>query len=417
MYNYTIERNGITVLRQYTYKFRLYPDSNQQILLSKHFGCIRWIYNHFLDHRTKHYLDSKEKKLKKKSLNYFDNAKALTEIKYQPETAWLSECNSQSLQYALKNLDGAFNRFFKKLGKYPVFKKRNSKQSFRVPQFVKVEDGRLSFPKFKEGIRIDQHRYIEGKIKNATISKNQAGQYFACIGVQRKIEPKPKIDKMVGMDLGIKTFAVCSDGKSYSNIKPFQSLELRMRFRNKELSRTLKGSIGREKARRRLAKLHLKIANIRNDHLQKVSSKIVDEKQVIVLESLNVKGMMANRKLSKSIWDCSWSEFVRQIKYKSEWYGRTVVRIDKFFPSSKTCNTCGCVNENLTLEDRKWTCSCGVNHDRDLNAARVILRQGQNLLNITTVGTTGIANCLGIRPDVKVRQLIELETYPSSAGG
>jgi putative transposase len=222
---------------------------------------------------------------------------------------------------------------------------------------------------------------------------------------------------MVGIDLGINTFAVCSDGKSYSNIKPFQSLELRMRFRNKELSRTLKGSIGREKARRRLAKLHLKIANIRNDHLQKVSSKIVDENQVIVLESLNVKGMMANRKLSKSIWDCSWSEFVRQIEYKSEWYGRTVVRIDRFFPSSKTCNICGYVNENLTLEDRKWTCSCGVHHDRDLNAARVILRQGQNLLNITTVGTTGIANCLGIRPDVKVRQPIGSETHPSLAGG
>jgi putative transposase len=417
LYNYTIERNSIKVIREYSYKFQIYPDSDQQVLLSKHFGCIRWVYNHFLDQRTKHYLDSKEKKLKKKSLNYFDNAKALTEIKHQPETDWLSECNSQSLQHALKNLDGAFNRFFKKLGKYPRFKKLNSKQSFRVPQFVKVEDGRLSFPKFNEGIRIDQHRHIEGEIKNATISKNQAGQYFACIGVQREIKLKPKTNKMVGVDLGIKTFAVCSDGKSYSNIKPFQSLERRIKLRSKELSRTQKDSKGRKKARRKLAKLHVKIANIRNDHLQKVSSKIVDENQVIVLESLNIKGMMANRKLSKSIWDCSWSEFVRQIEYKSKWYGRDIVRIDRFFPSSKTCNICGCINENLTLEDRKWTCSCGVHHDRDLNAARVILRQGQNLLNITTVGTTGIANCLGIRPDVKVRQLIELETHPSLAGG
>ena len=138
--------------------------------------------------------------------------------------------------------------------------------------------------------------------------------------------------------------------------------------------------------------MHLKIANIRNDHLHKVSSKIVDKNQVIVLESLNIKGMMANRRLSKSVWDCSWSEFVRKIEYKSEWYGRTVVRIDRFFPSSKTCNNCGCINEHLTLEDREWTCRCGVHHDRDLNAARVILRQGQNLLNISTVGTTGIAN-------------------------
>jgi len=417
LYNYTIERDGIEVIREYTYKFRLYPDNEQQVLLSKHFGCIRWVYNHFLDLRTKHYLDSKEKQLKKKSLNYFDDAKSLTEIKHQSETEWLSECNSQSLQHALKHLDGAFNRFFKKLGKYPRFKKRNSKQSFRVPQFVKVEDGRLFFPKFKEGIKIDQHRTIEGKIQNATILKNQAGQYFACIGVQREIETKPKTDKMVGIDLGIKTFAVCSDGTVYPNIKPFRSLEQRMRLRNKELSRTQKGSAGREKARRKLARLHLKIANKRNDHLHKTSSKIVDENQVIVLESLNVKGMMANRKLSKSIWDCSWSEFVRQIEYKSEWYGRTVVRVDRFFPSSKTCNHCGCINENLTLEDREWTCCCGVRHDRDLNAARVILRQGQNLLNVATVGTTEIADCLGVRPDVKVRQPIGSETHPSLAGG
>lgn len=425
MLYYTSIGNSI-MLREYTYKFRLYPSEEQQVLLGKHFGCVRWAYNHFLEGRTKHYLESKEKQLKRKSLNYFSDAKNLTILKQQPETEWLNECNSQSLQHSLKHLDGAFNRFFKKLGKYPKFKNRHSKQSFRVPQFVEVEDGRISFPKFKDGIRIEQHRQIEGEIKNATISKNQAGHYFASIQVLRDIQPKPKLNKVVGIDLGVKNLAICSDGKTYPNIKPFRSLERSMRLRNKELSRTQKGSKGREKARRKLAKLHEKIGNIRNNHLHQITSRIVDENQVIVLESLNVKGMMANRKLSKSIWDCSWAELVRQIEYKSEWYGRTVLRLDRFFPSSKTCNVCGCIKEDMTLEDREWDCPCGQHHDRDFNASQVILKQGLNMLNvgdasasprISTVGTTGIADCLRVSPAVKSGHPIGSETRPSLAGG
>lgn len=389
------------MLREYAYKFRLYPDDGQKALLAKHFGCVRWTYNHFLENRTKHYLTAKEKQLKRKSLNYFDDAKVLTSLKREPATEWLNECNSQSLQHALKHLDTAFNRFFKRLGRYPKFKDRRSKQSFRVPQFVSVKDGRIRFPKFKEGIRMDRHRPVEGEIRNATIAKNAAGNYFVCIQVLRDICPKAKSDKMVGVDLGIKSLAACSNGTVFPNPKPFRNFEKRIRLRNKELSRTEKGSKGREKARVKLAKLHQKVANKRNDSLHKVTSRIVDENQVIVMEDLNVKGMMSNRKLSKSIWDCSWSEFCRQIEYKANWYGRQMVRIGRFFPSTKTCNECGYINESLTLKDREWTCDCGTRHDRDLNAARVILRQGQNLLNMGTVGTTGLANCLGVRPSVK----------------
>lgn len=383
------------MIRQYTYKFRLYPSQQQEELLAKHFGCIRWVYNHFLDRRVKHYMTAKEKNLAKKSLNYYDDAAELTKLKKQEGTEWLSEVNSQSLQHAIKHLDGAFNRFYKKLGGFPKFKKKNRKNSFRVPQFVKVLDGKLYFPKFKEGIKLDQHRPIEGDIQNATISRTPSGRYYAAIQVERDIKPLVPTGAVVGVDLGIKALATTSDGVEFENLKPFRKYEKRIRVLNKALARCEKGSKGREKARKRLAKVYEKVADIRNDHLHKVSRRLVDENQVIVLEDLNVKGMMANRKLSKSIWDCSLHELVRQIKYKAEWYGRQVVQIDRWFPSSKTCGKCYFVNDGLTLADREWTCPrCGEVHDRDVNAANNILVQGLNLLNkVSTVGTTGIAKC------------------------
>jgi putative transposase len=391
---------------------RIFPTKEQEVLLSKYFGSIRYVYNLFLDRRTKFYLEAKEKQLAKKSLSYVDTAKELTKIKSQPETEWLNECNSQSLQHSLKHLDSAFNRFFKKLAKYPRFKSRKNKQSFRIPQFVTVKLGRLHFPKFKEGIRMDDHREISGEIQNATITRNVAGQYFACIGVTRNIEPKMKTNKTVGIDLGIKSLVVCSDGTRFENIKPLKQLEKLVRIRQKALSRTEKKSNGRTKARLRLGKLQVKVANIRHNHLHQISHKLVSENQTIILEDLSVKNMMRNHKLAKSIGDCSWSELVRQINYKSDWYGKKVIKIDRYFPSSKTCSKCGYINGHLSLKDREWKCPrCNVVHDRDYNASQNILRQGLNL----TVGTTELATCPDVRPVSNNRQLAGVETPTSLA--
>ena len=370
---------------EYTYRFRLYPTPEQEIKLAKHFGCVRWVYNYFLDRRVKFYLDAKEKDLANKSLNYNDDAKALTGIK--EETEWLNEVNSQSLQHALKHLDSGFNRFYKKLARFPKFKSRKHKQSFRVPQHVSVEDGKLYIVKFREGIEINLHRPIEGEIRNATISRNKAGQYFVSIGVQRHIEKLPKNKNAVGIDLGVKDLATCSDGTVFKNIRPYRTLEKKRRVLAKALSRTQKGSKGREKARRKLARLDNHIRNIRQDHLHKVSHRIVSENQTIVMEDLNVSGMMKNRKLSKSIWDCSLYELVRQITYKSKWYGREFLQVSRWFPSSKTCGNCGYINDALTLNDREWQCPrCEIKHYRDRNAACNILRQGLNEQNRRNYG-------------------------------
>jgi len=392
---------------------RLYPNKEQEVLLSKHFGSIRFVYNLFLDRRTKFYLEAKEKQLAKKTLTYVDMAKELTQIKSKEETEWLNEINSQSLQHAIKHLDSAYNRFFKKLAKFPRFKSKKNKQSFRIPQFVKVELGKIYFPKFKEGIRMDDHRGIVGEINYATITRNKAGQYYACIGVTREIAPKMKTNKTIGIDLGLKSLVVCSDGQRFDNIKTTKKYEQKLRLRQKELSRTKKGSKGRDKARLKVGKVQVKIANIRHNHLHQITSKLVNENQVICLEDLSVKNMMANHCLSKSIGDASWGELVRQLTYKAGWYGKKIVKIDRFFPSSKTCSHCGYINDGLTLDQREWDCPrCQRNLDRDLNASQNILRQG---LNNLMVGTTKLAACPDVRPVSNNGQLVGAETPTSLA--
>ena len=393
--------------KEYTYKFRIYPNEKQEILLSKHFGSIRYVYNLFLDKRTKFYLNAKEKHLAKKTLNYNEMSGELTKIKQQPETEWLSECNAKSLQHSLKHLETAFNRFFKKKSKYPRFKSKKNKQSFRIPQFVSIKNNRLYFPKFKEGIKIDHHREIDGNIENATIIRNKAGQYYACIGTTRNIKPKIKTDNVVGIDLGIKSLVVCSDGQTFPNIKTTKKYEKLLRIRQQDLSRTKKGSRGRDKARLSVGKIQVKIANIRHNHLHQITSKLINENQVICMEDLSVKNMMSNHCLSKSIGDCSWGELMRQITYKAGWYGRKIIKIDRYFPSSKTCSHCGYINEGLTLDQREWECPrCQKVLDRDYNASLNILRQGYNL----TVGTTGLAVCPDVRPISNNGLLVGTET-------
>lgn len=373
-------------MANYTYKYRIYPNETQQVLLNKHFGCVRFIYNHFLNQRVDAYMNQQ------KTLNYYDNAASLTELK--KELVWLKEVNSQSLQFSLKCLEGAYGKFFARSAKFPRFKSKKSKQSFCVPQHGKIEDNLLFIGKFKQGIKIVIDRPIVGEIKHITVSKNPSGQYFACVCVEREIKKLPPKTKVVGIDLGIKTLAVQSDGKTYANIRPYRTLEKRLAKLQQWFARTTKGTNLHEKVRLRIAKLHQKISDIRNDHLQKVSWQIIKNNGVIVLEDLNVKGMMKNHCLAKSIADVSLSELVRMIKYKAEWYGRTVMQIDRWFPSSKTCNKCNYVKQDLTLDDREWVCPrCEVKHDRDLNAARNIRKQG-----ITTAGTAGLAWGAEVRP-------------------
>lgn len=377
----------------YTYKFRLYPTKDQQTRLADHFGCCRFVYNHFLAQRKDSYLSNG------KSPNYYDQAADLTKLKNEKE--WLYDANSQVLQFELKCLQTAYNNFFEKRTKLPKFHSKKDKQIFTIPQFVSVENNKIYFPKFKDGIPVKLHRQIEGSIRHATVSVNRAGQYFVAILVEKYIKPLNKINKEVGIDLGVCALATTSTGKEYKNIRPYRSLQKRLRSLNKSLHRKKLGSSNRERARKLLAKLHVKIANIRSNHLHQVSHQIIDENQVIVLETLNIKGMMRNHCLAKSIADVSLSELVRQIEYKAKWYGRTAVKVDRWFPSSKTCSNCGFVVDKLPLNIREWVClKCKIKHHRDKNAAINILNEGKR-----TVGTTGIVYGLNVRPKRNLRQL------------
>ena len=381
------------IMVHYTYKFRLCPNTDQQTRLGQHFGCCRFVYNYFLEQRKNTYLQTK------KSPNYYAQAADLTKLKNEKE--WLYDTNSQVLQFELKCLQAGYNNFFEKRARLPKFHSRKDKQSFTIPQFVEVKDSKLYFPKFKDGIKIKQHREIEGEIRHATVSMNRAGQYFVAILVERNMPKLPKTDKEVGIDLGITALATCSNGKNYKNIRPYKSLERRLLALNKSLHRKKLGSNNRERARKLLAKYHVKVANIRNDHLHKVSRNIIDENQVIVLENLNVSGMLRNHCLAKSIADVSLSELIRQITYKAEWCGRTVIKVDRWFPSSKTCSDCGFVMESLPLSVREWQCPrCQTKHNRDKNAAINILNEGKR-----TVGITGIAYGLSVRPKSNQRRL------------
>lgn len=379
-----------------SYKFRLYPNEEQKILLAKHFGCTRFVWNYFLNERKEFYLNNKEdieEKRIKSSLNYYDNAKQLTSLKKEEEHNWLNECNSQSLQSCLKHLDSAYKMFFRKTHKFPNFKSKDSKQSFTVPQFFKLENKKIYFPKFKEGIKVKEHRKLEGKFVVATISKNTANQYYVSIIVEKEVKSLEKLQTAVGIDLGIKDFATLSNGVVYENIKPLRKKMKKLKFLQRQLSKAKNGSKNRKKRQLRLAKYHLKISNIRKDYLHKITDQISKESQFVAMENLNVSGMMKNHKLAQSISDVSWHEFKRQLEYKCKWRGREFVVIDRFFPSSKLCGVCNTINQELTLKDREWTCKmCNTTHDRDLLASRNILKQGLNIA--AGIAVKSVGSCL-----------------------
>ena len=353
-----------------TYKFELLPNEEQKTLLDKHFGCVRYIYNHFLNERKEQYQSDK------KTDNYYGQAKTLTELKKKEDTIWLKEVNSQTLQFALRSLDTAYVSFFRGNAKFPRFKSRKNKNTFTVPQHTKVVDGRIFLPKFKGGIKVNIHREIKGEVGKFTISKTPTGQYFVSILTEQEYNPKKKTGKSVGIDLGLKDFAITSDGIKFKNNRYTKRYERKLKKVQQHLSRKTKGSNMFEKQKRKVALIHEKIANTRQDVLHKVSNNIVSNYDVICLEDLNIKGMIKNRKLSKHIADASWGTFVRFVEYKANWNDKTVVKINRWYPSSKTCNVCGYINQDLNLSNREWTCENGHKLDRDLNASINILKEG-----------------------------------------
>ena len=358
------------------YEYRLYPNKEQQILIAKHFGCNRFIYNWALALRKDLY-ESKGESISKYELN-----KKITELSKDEKYIWLKEVLTQSLQQSIQNLDTAFIKFFKEKTGFPKFKsKKTNRHSYRIPQNVKIdfENHKVYLPKLKwVNVRID--RTFDGKIKSATIKQTPTGKYFVSILVDENIINKKQkeidFETSVGIDLGIKDFAILSDGTKISNPKFLRLKEKRLKVLQKRLSRKQKGSKNRNKARLKVSLQHEKISNERKDFLHKLTTKLVKESQfnTFCLETLGIQNMMKNHKLAKSIAEVSWYMFDTLLEYKAQKEGKNVVRIGRFEPSSKLC-TCGYKNNDLTLADREWMCPvCNTHHDRDILAANNIKR-------------------------------------------
>jgi putative transposase len=385
-----------------SYKFKLLPNEEQKILLNKHFGSVRFIYNHFLYQKQQQYLETK------KSDGYNKQASILTEMKKKDEYEWLKEINSQTLQYNLQQLDDSFKRFFKGKSKFPKFKRRKGKNSFTVPQFVSIVNNHLKIPKFKNGVKLIQHREINGIIKRATLSKTPTNEYFVSILVEENYQPFEKTGAVVGIDLGLKDFIVTSDGVRYKNKKHFNKYQRKLKKAQQHLSRKQKDSKRFEKQRLKVAKIYKKTTNTRLDLLHKISHDLVKNNDIICIEDLNIKGMIKNPKLSKHIQDASWGEFIKQLKYKAEWNDKEIVTIDRFYPSSKTCNHCGYVKNDLNLSERSWTCKNGHVLDRDLNASINILNEGLRKINLSD-GTSDYTNGDSNKTSVKKHKSKKLE--------
>lgn len=366
------------------YRFRLYPTKAQAEQLNQHIGSCRFVYNWALDQKIKTYEQTG------KSLSRFDLNKLIPVLKLSNE--WLGEVNSQSLQGMTKQVESAFTRFFREKKGFPHFKsKKNPIQSFPIPQHyaVNFETNTVKLPKIGE-VKAVLHRTFDGELKTVTVSKSCTGKYFISILVENNIEIPAKQPftevTTVGVDVGIKDFAVLSTGEKIENPKYLKSSLQRLKVLQKRVSRKQKGSKNRTKAKQRLSVLHEKITNQRNDFQNKLSFRLVSENQAISLETLNVKGMQKNHHIAQAIGDSAWSSFVTKLEYKAEWYGKTILRIGRFEPSSKLCNVCGFHNSELTLKYREWTCpDCKTKHDRDINAAINIKKFAlidQNLIGV-----------------------------------
>jgi len=356
------------------YKYRIYPTNEQSILLAKSFGCVRWFYNYGLN------LTNETYKTTGKGLSRNEIINLLPSLKKEHE--WLTEPSSQCLQQVALDLSSAFLNFFEKRTKYPNFKRKGQKQSIRFPQGIKLDGSYLILPKLGK-VYCKMSRLPEGKLKSVTVSTTPSGEYYAaCLCDDgQDIPVSSSVGKAVGLDMGITHYAITSDGTKHGNPKYYCKYETRLAKKQKTFNRRQKGSSNRNKARIKVAKVHNKINRCREDFLHKLSRKLVDENQVIVVENLAVKNMVKNPKLAKSISDAGWGQFCTMLKYKAEWEGKTYIEVERFFPSSKTCSNCLHQVGNLSLAIRSWQCpKCQTIHDRDINAAINIKDEGLRLL-------------------------------------
>ncbi|MFM6195909.1 MAG: RNA-guided endonuclease InsQ/TnpB family protein [Planktothrix sp.] len=393
-------------------KVRLYPTPEQELVLAKSFGCARWYWNLALNACIQHYQETG------KSLKLASYKGMLPQLK--KEYPWLKEdCYSSVLQCVAINLDRAYKNFFEGRAKFPNFKSKHHKQSIQYPQSVTVNGEYLKVPKIGK-IKAVFHREIQGKIKTVTISKTSTNKYFASILCEVEgSEVKESGNKVIGIDLGLKDFAIVHDGESvtkYVNPKHLNRHQENLARKQKKLSRKTKGSSAREQSRKKVAKVHERIANSRQDFLHKLSRKLVNESQVIVVENLNVKGMVKNQKLSKSISDVGWGMFINFLDYKLQQRSGKLVEIDRFFPSSKTCSSCGHVVDELPLNIREWDCpNCHTHHDRDENASLNIRNEGIRILK--GGGNPVSAEGVCVRPDnrkVKGHRAMKSEAHTES---